>query len=122
MLFPEASGHLRFDNDQFNRELLKALVNDRIGKILTGVQQPQRPINNNYDVNRYQNFNNQNYPAQSQNYYAGVGSSNYNNINANQFNKGTTSGSGGSHIVYITNSQGQLEYTLNELTGEKMRV
>lgn len=130
MLFPEATGHLRFDNDQFNRELLRALVNDRIGKILTGVQ--QRPINNNYDINRYQgqNYNNQNtnqrYPAQN---YAGVVSSNYNsnNINSNQYNRGQqqqqSSGNNAdrSHIVYITNSRGQLEYTLNELTGEKKR-
>lgn len=128
MLFPEATGHLRFDNDQFNRELLKALVNDRIGKILTGVQ--QRPINNNHDTNRYQgqNYNNQKinqrYPAQN---YAGDVSSNYNNINSNQYNKGqyqstSSSNSDRSHIVYVTNSRGQVEYTLNELTGEKKRT
>lgn len=120
ILFPEASGHLRFDNDQFNRELLKALVNDRIGKILTGVQQVQqsRPINSNYDnINRYQGYQNDNnqqkYLTQSQNYYAGGGST---NINTNHYNKGDRS-----HIVYITNAQGQIEYTLNELTGEKQR-
>lgn len=126
MLFPEATGQLRFDNDQFNRELLKALVNDRIGKILTGVQ--QRPINNNYDINRYQGqiYNNQNtnqrYPAQN---YAGVASSNYNNINTNQYNRGqqqlSNSNADRSHIVYVTDSRGQVEYTLNELTGEKKR-
>jgi hypothetical protein len=132
MLFPEAVGHLRFNNDEFNRELLKALVNDRIGKILTGVQ---RPINNNYDINRYQgnpNYINQNaysqqYPAQSQNYYAGgsstSASSNYNNFNTNHINRGQQQQQQGdrSHIVYITNAQGQIEYTLNELTGEKKR-
>ncbi|CRK97906.1 CLUMA_CG011281, isoform A [Clunio marinus] len=128
MLFPQADGHLRFDNDQFNRELLKALVNDRIAKILTGVQQ-QRPINNNnYAANRYQgyhqsssNINSNRYPAQSQNYYAGAGSSNYNNFNNNHISKGQSS-SDRRHIVYITNSRGQIEYTLNELTGEKKRV
>lgn len=115
MLFPEASGQFRADDDQFNRELLRALVNDRIGKILTGVQQ-QLPINNNHDVNRYQGYNHrpsQGYATQSQNYYAGS------NINSNQYNKGQTTGAG--HIVYITNAQGQIEYTLNELTGEKKR-
>lgn len=131
MLFPQASGHFRLDNDQFNRELLKVLVNDRIGKILTGVQQQQRPINNHYDVNRYQgyqNYNNQNanqrYPAQSQTYYAG--SSNYNSdINSNLYNRGQQQGSSNADrnsLVYITNAQGQVEYTLNELTGEKKRV
>ena len=131
MLFPEAAGHLRFDNDQFNRELLKALVNDRIGKILTGVQQQQRPINNNYDINRYQgslNYNNnqntnQKYQTQSPN-YAGVASSNYNNFNSNHINRGQQqqqSNGDRKHIVYITNSQGKIEYTLNELTGEKNR-
>lgn len=133
-LFPEAAGHLRYDNDQFNRELLKALVNDRIGKILTGVQQQQqRPINNNYDINRYKgdqnnNNNNQNsnqrYQTQSPS-YAGVVSSNYNNFNSNNINRGQQqqqqSNGERSHIVYITNSQGKLEYTLNELTGEKNR-
>lgn len=124
--FPDSVRLIRFDNDQFNRELLRALVNDRI-KILTGVQQ-QRPINNNYDVNRYQNYNNnqqqtyQKYPAQSQNYYAG--SSNYDNINTNHINRGQQQQSSGArpHIVYITNSRGQTEYELNELTGEKKRV
>lgn len=124
--FPDSVRLIRFDNDQFNRELLRALVNDRI-KILTGVQQ-QRPINNNYDVNRYQNYNNQQqsnsqkYPAQSQNYYAG--SSNNDNINTNHINRGQQQSNSGirNHIVYITNSRGQTEYELNELTGEKKRV
>lgn len=124
MIFPEATGHLRFDNDQFNRELLKALVNDRIGKILTGVQQQQqqRPINNNYDNTRYQGTQSYNY-NQRPNYAGIVGSSNYNNFNTNHINRGQqNSGSGDrSKIVYITNSQGQIEYTLNESTGEKKR-
>lgn len=136
MLFPEAAGHLRFDNDQFNRELLKSLVNDRI-KILTGVQQ-HRPINNNYainpNVNRYQDNEGINsnlyYPVQPQN-HAGVGSSNYNNYNSNYINRGQQQQSqqhnqqtndDRRHLVYITNSRGQTEYTLNELTGEKKRV
>lgn len=125
MLFPEATGHLRFDNDQLNRELLKALVNDRIGKILTGVQQQQPLINGNYDINRNQYLNAQGqyqrYPVQQS--YAGVGSTNYNN-NKYQSNRGQQQqqSSGGSHIVYITNAQGQNEYTLNELTGEKKRI
>lgn len=123
MPFPDATGHLNFNNDQFNRELLKVLVNDRIAKILTGAQQ-QRPINTNYyDNNRYQglpiNNNNQRYQAQQQN-YAGVASSNYNN---NYVNRGQQqSNADRSHIVYITNAHGQTEYTLNELTGEKKRV
>lgn len=133
-LFPEATGHLRFDNDQFNRELLRALVNDRIGKILTGVQQQQqRPINNNYAINpsgdRFQENEGINsnlyYPAQSQN-HAGVGSSNYNNYNSNYNIRGQQqqqqSNDDRRHLVYITNSRGQTEYALNELTGEKTRV
>lgn len=125
-LFPEAAGHLRFDNDQFNRELLKALVNDRIGKILTGVQQQQqRPISSNYGGTRYQGSYNSNfnYPAQKPS-YAGVGSTNYNNFNTNHINRGQqSSGSNAdrSHIVYITNSRGQIEYTLDEKTGQKQR-
>lgn len=120
-LFPDAVGLIRFDNDQFNRELLRSLVNDRI-RILTGVQQQQRPINNNYVVNRYQgyqNYNNQpqKYPTQSQTYHTGS------SINSNLYSKGQyQSNRDRTHIVYITNSQGQTEYELNELTGEKKRV
>lgn len=123
MLFPEANGLLRIDNDQFNRELLKALVNDRIGKILTGVQQQQqqRPINNNYAINRYQGYPNysninanQYYTTQSN---AGASASNYNNRGQQQPSQSAEK----SHIVYITNSRGQIEYTLNERTGEKKR-
>lgn len=120
--FPDSVGLIRFDNDQFNRELLRSLVNDRI-RLLTGVQQ-QRPINNNYDVNQYQGYQNNNnqqqnyqkYPAQSQNYYTGS------NINANQYDKNDQSNKDRKNIVYITNSQGITEYELNELTGEKKRV
>lgn len=123
-LFPEAAGHLRFDNDQFNRELLKALVNDRIGKILTGVQQQQqRPINNNYDGTRYQGSvnSNSNYPVRKPS-YAGVGSTNYNNFNTNHINRGQqSSNSDRSHLVYVTDSRGQIEYTLDEKTGQKQR-
>lgn len=123
-LFPEAAGHLRFDNDQFNRELLKALVNDRIGKILTGVQQQQqRPININNGGTRYQgSYNsNLNYPVRKPS-YAGVGSTNYNNFNNNHINRGQqSSNSDRSHLVYITDSRGQIEYTLDEKTGQKQR-
>lgn len=104
-LFPEASAHLSFDNDQLNRELLKALVNERIGKILTGVQSPalvtsSNNFNSDINRNRYQNFR----PA-----YAG--GSNYNQKQQDR-----------SQLVYVTNSRGQIEYTLNEVTGEKQRI
>lgn len=124
MLFPDrtGTGNLRFDSEQFDRELLLTELNNRIAKILAGVM--QRPINNNY-----QDYNNQNYQKQPPQYssaapqyqsnYAGTGSSNYNNNNYN--NRGQQNHSGQKHIVYVTNAQGQIEYTLNELTGEKQR-
>lgn len=109
-LFPDYSSHLRSDNDEFNRQLLRALVNEKISKILTGVDTQQRPISSN----RYQNSNSGS--SQSTNYYAGSPTaSNYN------YNRGQQSNNDKSNIVYITNSQGQIEYTLNELTGEKKR-
>lgn len=125
ILFPDATGNLNLNNDQFNRELLKALVNDRIAKILTGAQQ-QRPINTNYyDNNRYQNLpinsNNQRYQAQQQN-YAGTSSSNYNNNNYVNRGQQQQNDPERNHLIYVTNAQGQTEYTLNELTGEKKRV
>lgn len=109
-LFPGASGHLRLDNDQFNRELLKTLVNERIGKILTGVQQYQ-PAAATINRNQYQQYK----PS-----YAG----NYDNLytNRDQHQSGSSSKSDRSQLVYITNSRGQTEYTLNEVTGEKKRI
>lgn len=117
-LFPEKSGHLRVDDDQYNRQLLRALVNERITKILTGVQQ-QRPINNNYSTHhRYQSAQSPNYSGhaqqQSTNYYAGSqGASNYNRAQPNNDR---------SNLVYVTDSRGQLDYVLNEKTGEKQRI
>jgi len=129
MLFPDrtGTGYLRFDSAQFDRELMAmALLNDnRFGKILTGLQQ-QQSNNNNYQgylaLQSYLNANsNQNYPQQQQQQqqqYAG--SSNYNNI-GNYVNRQQQQSAGQSNLVYVTNSQGQIEYTLNELTGEKKR-
>lgn len=117
-LFPEKIGHLRVDDDQYNRQLLKALVNERISKILTGVQTQQRPINNNYSTHQYQSTQSP-YSGyvqqQSTNYYAGSqGASNY--INRGQTNNDR------SNLVYVTDSRGQLDYVLNEKTGEKQRI
>lgn len=114
-LFPEYIGYLKSDNDHYNRQLLRALVNEKIGKILTGVQtqQQQRPIFNNNQSNRYQNSNPL-YSSGSSNYYSNAGS-NYN------YNRGQQSTNDKSKLVYVTNAQGQIEYTLNELTGEKKR-
>lgn len=131
MLFPDVDNF----SEQFSQNLLRLIVNDqRFGKIMTGGG--QRPIyndkNDNINLNHY-SINR--YPvsqSSSQNYNTGSGSSsssNYNN-NFNDYNKRrpqqnknshNNSNSERSHIVYVTNAQGQIEYTLNELTGEKTR-
>lgn len=121
-LFPEMSGNLRLDDDQYNRQLLRALVNERINRILTGVQQQQqqRPTidsGSNYSAHRYQSAQSTNsgHAQQYTNYYAGTqGASNYNRAPANNNDR--------SNLVYVTDSRGQLDYVLNEKTGEKQRV
>jgi hypothetical protein len=117
-LFPEKSGHLRVDDDQYNRQLLRALVNERINRILTGVQK-QRPIDNNYSNHRYQSAQSTNSGhAQYTNHYAGTqGASNYIN-----YNRAPSNNADKSNLVYVTDSRGQLDYVLNEKTGEKQRI
>lgn len=109
MLFPDIDNF----SEQFNQNLL-SIVNSRIGKILNSGGLPQQAANSNlYSINRYS-------PNQQQ-YYASSSSSNYHNNNNNNDNK-IQQQEDRSHIVYVTNSRGQVEYKLNELTGEKMRV
>jgi hypothetical protein len=61
--------------------------------------------------NRYSSTSNYNQNYQSQRYTPNYSTgSNYNRQNEDN-----------SHLVYITNSQGTIEYTLNEKTGEKKR-
>lgn len=136
MLFPDrtGTGSLRFDNNHFEKEmqaLNNLMTSLRLGKILTGVNQAALNLNN---YNQYPNYNqnyNQNYPQKQQQQQI----SNYqqqpiyyplNNIytgstSNNNYNKGQQSSNSGNdkHLVYITNSQGNIAYTLNELTGEK---
>ncbi|CAO1416448.1 unnamed protein product [Diamesa serratosioi] len=147
MLFPDrtGTGSLNFDSNHFDKELqaLNNLMTGlRLGKILTGVNQAALNLNNNNNnnYNRYPNYNenyNQNYPQTQQsnyqqqqqrpiyypsnNVYTGSTSSNNNNIYSNNYNKGQSSNSGSDKLVYITNSQGNIAYTLNELTGEKQQ-
>ncbi|XP_070504537.1 uncharacterized protein [Chironomus tepperi] len=116
MLFPDVDNF----SEQFTRNLLRLMLSDQGKEILTG---GQRPISNTniYSVNRY--------PATQSSENAGnSGTSNYNYYSTynnrqkqqKQQNKYTNNGNR-SHIVYVTNGQGQIEYTLNELTGEKTR-
>ncbi|KAL7033729.1 hypothetical protein ACKWTF_007695 [Chironomus riparius] len=115
MLFPDVENF----SEQFTRNLLRLMLSDQGKEILTG---SQRPINNLniHSVNRY--------PATQSSENAGnSGFLNYNQYSFNnrqqqqkQQNKYTNNGNR-SHIVYVTNGQGQLDYTLNELTGEKTR-
>lgn len=112
MLFPDIENF----GEQFNQNLL-SIVNSRIGKILNTGGQPQQTassFSDLYSINRY--------PPYQQN-YAGSSSSNYNNNNNKNNNyDNKRHQENRSHIVYVTNSRGQVEYTLNELTGEKKRV
>lgn len=116
MLFPDVENF----SEQFTRNLLRLMLSDQGKEILTG---GQRPISNMniYSVNRYpstQSSENAGYGGTSNyNYY-----STYNNRQQQQKqqNKYTNNGNR-SHIVYVTNGQGQVEYALNELTGEKTR-
>lgn len=142
------TGSLGYDYILNNPEMMKQIMTIiRLGRILNGIQQPQfvspiqsqsqiNPVrystnysqnqnqNPGYQSNRYSSSNqytpnrysvanyNQNYQSQSQRYTPNYSSStNYNKQNSD----------GGSHIVYITNSQGSIEYTLNEKTGEKKK-
>ncbi|KAG5681822.1 hypothetical protein PVAND_011230 [Polypedilum vanderplanki] len=127
MLFPDVDNF----SEQFHQNLLRLIINDqRYGKILTGGQRPQTNSNNNlsyYSINRYPISQSQSHKQQQ---YAGSsssGSSNYNNYNSNNrqpqytTNSHNNNNSDRSHIVYVTNAQGHIEYTLNELTGEKKR-
>lgn len=116
MLFPDVE-HF---SDQFNQNLMRLIVNDRLGKILTG---GQRPISSNNNINANY-FSVNRYPVTQSQYAGNSGSSNYNNYNyanTQQSQKQTSNNENRSHIVYVTNGQGQIEYTLNELTGEKTR-
>lgn len=118
MLFPDIDNF----SEQFNQNLL-TIVNSRIGKILnSGAVKPQLASNTDlYSIHRYS-------PSQQHssnintNYYAGSSSSsNYNqNYNTNDVNRQQQGDR--SHIVYVTNSRGQVEYIKNERTGEKTRV
>lgn len=100
MLFPDIDNF----SEQFNQNLY-SIVSSRLGRIVN--QPPVSSLPNNYySINRY---------SPQQTYNAGSASSNYNNNYQNNNKKQPDR----SHIVYVTNSRGQLEYTLNELTGEK---
>lgn len=102
MLFPDIENF----SEQFNQNLY-SIVESRIGRIVN--QPPVSPLPSNYySINRYS-------PTTQQTHNAGSVSSNYNN-NYQSNNKKQPDRS---HIVYVTNSRGKLEYTLNELTGEK---
>lgn len=111
MLFPDIDNF----SEQFNQNLL-SIVNSRIGKILNSGGLPQQAASSNlYSINRYS-------PNQQQQYYPGSSSSNYNNNNNNNYDNKIQQQADRSHIVYVTNSRGQVEYTINELTGEKKRI
>jgi len=115
MLFPDVENF----SEQFTRNLLRLMLSDQGKEILTG---GQRPISNLNSVNRYPS-------TQSSENAGNSGTSNYdyysiyNNRQKQQQKQQNKYASNGnrSHIVYVTNGQGQIEYTLNELTGEKTR-
>ena len=100
MLFPDIENF----GEKFNQNLY-SIVNSRIGRI---VNQPPVANNNNnyYSINRYSPS------TQKQQYFGGV--SNYNNNYQHKQQETDRR-----HLVYVTNSRGQTEYVLNELTGEK---
>lgn len=104
-LFPDVDSF----GEQFTQNLLRLMMSEKGREILAA---GQRPISN-LSTNRY--------PATTPD-YAGISSSN--SINYNYYNRqpqSALSGGNRSNIVYVTNGQGQIEYTLNELTGEKTR-
>lgn len=107
MLFPDIENF----GEQFNQTLY-SIVNTRLGRI---VNQPPVASNNYYSINRYPQTTTTT-SQQQQNYNAGSSSSNYNNNNYQNNNRQQPDRK---HIVYVTNSRGQIEYSLNELTGEK---
>ena len=115
MLFPDVENF----SEQFTRNLLRLMMSEHGKEILTGGQRPISSMSI-YSTNRYPS-------TQSSDNAGSSGTSNYNYYNIynnrqqqKQQNKYTNNGNR-SHIVYVTNGQGQIEYTLNELTGEKTR-
>lgn len=132
MLF-ENGNNLKLDQNIFSDpQALQNLVTTlRLARILNGSNQPytQNSVNRyssttsnqGYTPNQYQNYNSNQYnrytttraPNYSQ-YYTNTNrySANYNGNNYNEDR---------SHIAYITDSKGNIAYTLNEKTGEKKK-
>lgn len=116
-LFPDVESF----SEQFTQNLLRLMLSEPGREILAG---GQRPVSSTsiYSINRY--------PSTQSSQYAGSTSSdiNKNNYNHHSYNRqpqqqkySTSSNTNRNHIVYVTNGQGQIEYTVNELTGEKKR-
>jgi hypothetical protein len=114
MLFPDIENF----GEQFNQQLYN-IVGSRIGRIVN--QPPVSNTNSNYySINRYSPTTSTpiTQQQQPQHFNAGSSSSNYNNRYQNNNNR-PQQNDDRRHIVYVTNSRGTIEYTLNELTGEK---
>ena len=136
------TGNLKFDSDEFHKDLnnqkqidqidqLKQISNlmtaIRLARILTGNQKPQNNQNSqfyqnqNYNPNYNQNYNQnrptyqaqQNQPAQ-QNY-------SHNRYSVSNYNTKKPTQDSNSHLVYVTGNTGQIEYVLDEKTGQKNR-
>lgn len=123
-LFPDVENF----SAKFHQNLMRLLLeNDQITKLITdgqsiqylqnqqNLQQQelsklQSSIISNDNKKYLSKYSVHRYPATS--HYTGS-LSNYNNKYNNNKDR--------SHIVYVTNGQGQIEYTLNELTGEKTK-
>lgn len=103
-LFPDVDNF----SEQFTQNLLRLMASDKGREILAG----GKPVAST--SNRY---------PQRQEYSTSSINHNYYSSNNPQFkpSKVTSGGNSKSHIVYITNGNGQIEYTVNELTGEKTR-
>jgi hypothetical protein len=108
MLFPDVESF----SEKFNQNLYRLIMNDRIGKILTNGQRPIDNYGSNINSNYYATNR---YPVTQSSQYAGS-TSNYNKQQSNNNNNEDRS-----HLVYVTNGQGQIEYVKNERTGEKTR-
>lgn len=132
------TGNLKFDSDEFHKDLYKQKQIDqidqlkqlsnlmtaiRLARILTGNN--QKPQNSNQNAQYYQNQNyNQNYNQNRPIYQASQqAQQNYspNRYSASNYNTQQKPSNSNSHLVYVTGNTGQIEYVLDEKTGQKNR-
>ena len=105
------------------KQLSNLMTAIRLARILTGNQKPQN--NQNSQIYQNQNYNqnfNQNRPIyQAQQNHQAQQNYSPNRYSLSNYNTKKPSQESNSHLVYVTGSTGQIEYVLDEKTGQKNR-